>query len=246
MDLMFAGVNWAPYIEGAKIAGPVIVVAGTGLAYGRRLVDRILNREFDQWMISYTSIERLPDGRYALILDNLGSPRRFDDEVRGRDERKAMTHAAKRCTWDLQGRFILGNDSEETEGIFHVTRNALTHYWQDGVRAKMAGKEPSAYTYFFAITGADAAVGVKKKYRIIMMTARDMKLLLELGDESFVLQDETHAVRLETCRLMARAWHENGAVENWWEQTNQYASGYIDCGGRKQPLVGWLRAYELA
>ncbi len=243
MALNVFGVDLGTASEIAKVAIPAIAVGGAAWAWGQRTYDYLLNREFDHWLVSVTTTTAKDENGFRrLVLDNLGSPEKFDDAVRGRHVRARMTAVAKRCTWDPERRFLIDRLSEQAE-MLHTVRNTLSGFWEDGVRAMMSEAAISTDTYFFSVTGADAAVGAKKKYRIIVMRTSDMRTVLEHPKDKWLYTDASHSVRLETCRIMAQAWMENGAHEDWENQTDPVACGSIRVDGMTCPIVGWLRAY---
>jgi hypothetical protein len=249
MQLNLFGFDLTTAAEIAKIAGPVAVVGGIAWRYGNGLYNRLLNREFDQWLVSVTSVTAADEGGYRhLMLDNLGSPERFDDAVRGRDERAWMRRAANHCSWEPERRFLLA-DEDHGRAILHVVRNALTKYWQDGVRAKIAGKNVTVQQIYFAVTGADAAVGAKKKFRVIVMTEADMRTILDHPAGKWRFDDETHRVRLETCRIMARAWEYDSSLvslEKDAAQRHPVVAGTNVVDGEHHAIVGWMRVYDAA
>lgn len=243
--LIDAAKTLAPYAGSAAVGG------GAALAGGKMFTDWLLNRHFDEWIVSATTVSEPDAENYRwLVLDNMDKSTKFDDEVRGRQERKAMTRAAKRCTWDPSRRFLIGK-KDNVAGMMHITRNALSQYWRDGTRQRLERNPVETYTFFFAITGADSVKGAKKKYRIIVMNTHDMKIVLTHPKNKWRYADGTHNIRLETCRIIAQAWKDSGGFETWQEccQLDPVIAGYMtdDTNPKKivkHPIVGWLRAYE--
>lgn len=229
----------------APYAGSAIVGGGIALGIMRRFSNWIYDRHFDEWLASATVSELDDEGYRWLLLDNMDSPKTFDGEVRGRDERKAMTKAAKRCSWDPTRRFLLGGERDGA-AMLHVSRNALSGLWKDGARARLERRPVDTHTIFFGVTGADAAQGTKKKYRVILMNAEDMQLVLGHPDHLWRFADPTHRVRLETCRIMAQAWVDAGSPKTWQEcsKIDPIVAGSVTVNDTKHPIVGWLRAYE--
>jgi hypothetical protein len=255
-------VNSSAVIDAAKMlapyAGSAAVGGGLAIAGAKTFSNWFFNRHFDEWIVSSTVVsDEDANGYRWLILDNMDKSTKFDDEVRGRDERKAMTRAAKRCNWTAGKRFLIGKQSgpkpEDHEGVgmLHVTRNALSQYWREGTRHRLERKPVDTFTLFFCITGADAAEGAKKKYRVIMMNTHDMRLVLSHPKNKWYFADDTHNIRLETCRIMAQAWMDNGGFETWEEccEIDPVIAGYMTDETNpkkivKHPIVGWMRAYE--
>ena len=245
MAMSVLGYTLADLREIAPLVGATVVVGGVVYRTTKTALDRYYNREFDQWLVSVTSVTAADAaGNRRLILDNLGSPERFDDAVRGRDERAWMRRAANHCSWEPERRFLLANE-QHGRAILHVTRNALTKYWQDGLRAKMAGVPVVEQEIYFAVTGADAAVGAKKKYRVIVMTAADMLAVLEHPKDKWLVDDETHYVRLETCRIMANAWLRHGK-EFSGAPRDPTVAGSVFVDDERHAIVGWMRVYHPA
>ena len=224
------GYDIGPILEAGKIAVPVLVACGAAFAWFNRVVDHLLNRDFDQWLVSVTSVGDVDprSGRRLLMLDNLGSPERFDDAVRGRAERASMVAAAKNCSWAVDRRFLLAPPAEQ-DGIMHVTLNALTKYWAEGLRAKMAGRPVTEHVYHFAVTGSDASHGTKNKFRVIIMTEETMNIILSHPVDQWDYHDPKHETRLETARKMAEA-HRSG--------------GTITSNGQKFRILAPIRAYQ--
>jgi hypothetical protein len=228
------GIPVAELLEFGKYLAPAAIVAGAILRFGRQALDRFYNREFDTWLVSSTSASQ-PDetGRRQLILNNIGSPERFNDAVRGTRVRDAMDAAAKQCSWkDVVRRFLLMTPENQTL-MLHVTRNALTKHWANGVVAYMAGKPVTEHDYYFAVTGSDAAANAKKFFRVVVITRADAEIFLEHPDDQWDFDDRSHRIRLETCRVMARALLLSG-------------NNSVHVDGKMYQIVQWFRAYERA
>jgi hypothetical protein len=226
------GYNITELLEFAKYLAPALVVSGATLRFGRQALDRFYNREFDTWLVSATSASAADPatGRRQLILNNLGSPERFHDAVRGTRVRDAMDAAAKACTWKEPVRRFLLMKPDNQALMLHVSRNALTKHWADGVIAYMAGKPVSTHDYYFAVTGSDAAANTKKFFRVVVITKRDAEIFLSHPDDWWDFDDPSHRIRLETCKVMATALLKGDKR--------------IAADGESYQIVQWFRAYE--
>jgi hypothetical protein len=227
------GIPLTELLEFAKYLAPAALVAGAILRFGRQALDRFYNREFDTWLVSSTSVST-PDpatGRRRLLLNNLGSPERFNDAVRGLRIRDAMDVAAKQCSWKVDVRRFLLMPPDNQALMLHVTRNALTKHWADGVVAFMAGKPVTEHDYYFAVTGSDAAANAKKFFRVVVITRADAEVFLNHPDDQWDFDERSHRIRLETCRVMAAALLQSG-------------NNCITVDGKSYQIIQWFRAYE--
>jgi hypothetical protein len=233
IQMTLFGIPLTEILEFGKYLAPAAIVAGAILRFGRQALDRFYNREFDTWLVSSTSASA-PDpntGKRRLLLNNIGSPERFNDAVRGTRVRNAMDAAAKQCSWKDDVRRFLLMPPEDQALMLHVSRNALTKFWADGVVAYMAGKPVTEHDYYFSVTGSDAAANAKKFFRVVVITREDAEIFLSHPDDLWEFDERSHRIRLETCRVMARALLQSG-------------NNSVTVDGKSHQIVQWFRAYE--
>lgn len=235
--------------EIAPIVGATVVVGGFVYRGVVSTMNRLLQRDFDHWVVSFTTVsEPDEDGNRWLILDNGDRPETFGLAVRGSDERKGMLHAANKCSWHEDRRFLLMGE-DDSSGMLHVTRNSLSGLWKDGAKENLAGRPVDEHVFFFSVTGADAAVGAKKKFRIPVMNPRDLAVVLSHPRDKWRFADESHKTRFATCLKMAEAWRDNGSSTTWQAAAARHPiiAGYMDVeiGGSVEThaILGWIRAY---
>lgn len=214
----------------------VVVVGVWGtflLRTWRSISDRRANRQLDHYLDTVTHVsEPDQDGYRTLSISNKGGGVRIEDVVRGKDERAWILASAMRCDWTR--RFIKDPNPKQQARILHVIRNAMTRHFVDGENAYDAGESVVETDYYFAPTGADAAVGGVRMIRILWATENTLRICAEhpvdkwkyeIDKATGLMQD--HSVRLTSMREMADAlFNHDGCREH---------------NGQMIRIIGWMR-----
>lgn len=231
---MVFGYTYVEWLEFFKYLAPALIVGGAVLRFGRSFIDKILNRQYDNVLVSVTT-PSAPDsvtGKRKLVLDNFGSAEIFDQKIRGSTVRKEMTAAAKQCSWKPCYRFVNLGLAARQRLMFEAVRNWITGFWQDRVRAHLEGTPMIAdENTFFAVTGSDNAVGSTRKFRFLVIRREHCEIFLDPSIE-WDFQETWHDVRLQTVRLMAQAI--------------QSGTKSIDIDGVSVQIVEFVRTYRPA
>lgn len=231
MDLASFGAVASFLVEVGKVLVPVAIGLGAAYRWVKPRYDAFINRQFDHWLVSMTMVsEPDADGVRTLMLRNLGSPEIFEHAVRGNTVRQRMLAAARRCSWELGNRFVICDSPEHQEEAIEATRNALTKYWQDGVRAKAARLPTQDTVFTFSVTGADAQVNGVKKFRVVVMSESDLVVVSSHPAAKWQFEVDHHKLRLDTVRRMAVA--------------HLTQSGCVHRGGAAFRIVGTLEGSE--